>query len=114
MALTKVILENINKFLNEDQEVYTTGKNEGKKKWKKVPVKKMAGLTLCLDANGQPLFQYNDGRQRTGLTIKDMEQFNVVMSQMLNLFVNNKDYFVDLAKHVFNSDNVNSDNVMAI
>ncbi len=114
MVLTKVVQENIQKFLNEEQETITTGKSIGKKKWKKVPIKKLSGFELCKDGDGKPLLQYNDGKQRTGLTIKDMTQFGHMKGQMLNNWNKEVDYLTELAKYIFDSDNVISDNVLSI
>lgn len=114
MVLTKPTIEVIKKFLSEEQEVIKTGKSIGKKKWKKVPIKKLAGFELCLDSDGRPLLQYNDGKQRTGLTIKDMNQFGHVKGQMLVNWNKEIDYLTDIAKYVFGSEGNTSNNVLSI
>ena len=114
MVLTKQVIETIQQFLSEEQEINKSGKAIGKKKWKKVPIKKLSGFEMCLDSEGKPLLQYNDGRQRTGLTIKDMNQFGHMKGQMIQNFVTNVDYLTDIAKYIFSSDNITSDNVLEI
>ena len=113
-GLPKPIEAQITKFLASEQEVYVSGKSAGKKKWKKAPIKKLSGFELCLDSEGRPILQYNDGKQRTGLTIKSMEQFGHMKGQMLNNFVKEVDYLTEIARFIFNSDINDSEEVYSI
>ncbi|KKN90967.1 hypothetical protein LCGC14_0225510 [marine sediment metagenome] len=112
--LSKERKDLILKFLKEEQKVITEGTKKGKFEWKKIPIKKLSGIFLCKDSDGNPLFQYTDGKQRTGFTIKSSEQFGHVKGQMINNWVKQIDFLTAIAKVVFNSDNLDSDNVLSI
>lgn len=114
--ISKVTKEAISKFLISVQEVYPLNHKSlgGKKKWKKVPIKRLSGMTLCLDSEGNPVFQYNDGNQRTGLTVKNMVQFGHMKGQMINNWNKEIDYFTALARYIFNSKESNPDTILSI